>query len=103
MVLCIIIYNLLAKITNLRAKVIVNKKETKIESINILTTPFFVAIFELFILPSMGLFFILLKPLPYHISSPLVGLFGGFTGTLVASVVYNIFAKRFKGIGISLA
>ncbi len=100
---CIIIYNLIAKHTDLRLKTTINKKQVKIESIDLKTTPFFVAVFELFILPIMGIFFIIFENLPYALSSPLVGLFGGFIGCLIAAKVYNFLAKSFKGIGISIS
>lgn len=97
---CIIIYNLLAKMTRIRLMAIISKRQMQVESIDLKATPFFVAVFEFFILPMMGLFFILFRAMPAFLAYPLVGLFGGFTGSLIASVAYNFFAKRFKGIGI---
>ena len=99
MMLCVVSYVVITRISSLRLKAIVDGKSMTVESIDLLRTAFFVAIFEFFILPSMGVFFMLFWKLPFYLSSPLAGFLGGFIGAFLASLTYNIFAKRFKGIG----
>lgn len=102
MMLCVVSYDIITKVSSIRLKALVDNKEMTVESIDLLRTAFFVAIFEFFILPSMGIFFVLFESLPFYLSSPLAGFLGGFTGVFLASLTYNIFAKRFKGIGVSI-
>ncbi|MBW2992593.1 hypothetical protein KY345_05235 [Candidatus Woesearchaeota archaeon] len=102
MIICIFIYNIINKFTKFRLAGITSDGKFRIKKIDISRTSFFVALVELFILPVMGFFFILLQNLPLYIRFPLVGLFGGFTGTLIASFFYNLLARYFKGIGFEL-
>jgi|GEM_PF-3581252 len=102
MVACIVLYNILIKFTKIRLKGELDDKHFKIGRIDLWRSCFFVALFELFILPLMGIIFILLQNLPYQLTYPLVGLFGGFFGSLIASFLYNLFARYFKGIGFEL-
>jgi hypothetical protein len=101
MIFCIILFNLLAKFIGLRFNIFIDGKKLSIAHVG-LGSAFFVGLFELFILPFMGLFFVLFGSLPSFLSFPLVGLFGGFFGCLFAGFVYNFFAKKFKGISICI-
>lgn len=102
MIGCIAIYNTIIKFTKIRLNGLLEKEGFKIGKIDLVRSCFFVALFELFILPSMGLFFIVFQGIPFYLTYPLVGLCGGFIGSLIASLFYNIFAKFFKGIGFEL-
>lgn len=100
--ICILIYNAIIKFSKLRIIGVTSKGKFKVGKIDISRTSFFVALIELFILPSMGFFLILFQYLPLYLKFPLVGLLGGFMGTLIASYLYNFFAKFWKGIGFEL-
>ena len=52
---------------------------------------FFVAIFEFFILPLMGISFVLFESLPFYLSSPLTGFLGGFIKGIKPSKNYFVY------------
>lgn len=102
MIVCIFLYNILAKFTKIRFGGVLSDGSFKIKKAEILKTSFFVAMFELFILPLISLFYILLKNLPFYIQFPLAGLLAGFIGSLIAAWIYNPLAKKIKGITLNL-
>jgi hypothetical protein len=102
MVICIMIYNYAALFTGIRLGGILSDGSFKIKRIEMARTSFFVALFELFILPFIGLFIILLQHLPFYIQFPLAGFFAGFIGCFIAALIYNPLAKIIKGISFRL-
>ena len=102
MIGCIILYNFLIKFLDIGIKGITSDFKFEVMKIDITRSCFFVALFELFILPFMGLFLIIFQNIPFYIKFPLVGLFSGFLGSFIASFCYNLLARFFKGIGMQL-
>ena len=102
MVGCVYLYNLVVKYSRIRLKVFLSNGVFRVGKIDLVRTSFFVALFELFILPLMGLFFIIFRNFPFYAKFPFTGLFAGFLGSLIASYLYNFFARFFKGIGFKL-
>jgi hypothetical protein len=102
MIICIFLYNILARFTQIRLGGVLSDGSFKVKKAEIVRTSFFVALFELFILPLIGLFYIIFQHIPFYIQFPLAGFFAGFIGSLIAALIYNPLAKIFKGISLKL-
>jgi hypothetical protein len=102
MMICIFIYNILTKFTKIRLGGELSDGSFNVSKIGILRTSFFVALFELFILPLLSLFYILLQNLPFWLQYPFAGLVAGFIGSYIAALLYNPLTKTLKGISLRL-
>jgi hypothetical protein len=100
--ICVFIYNLLTEFTKIRLGGELSDGSFKVRSAGILRTSFFVALFELFILPLLSLFYILFQNLPFYLQYPFAGLVAGFIGSFIAASIYNPLAEPLKGISLKL-